>query len=467
MKKVFLLLLLFIPFSVFGVTWSPTGNSICGSSADLATQVQYSDTEGRFICGPYIYNMDGTLKHTINGTFNLWTYIVNDRFVLKRWQGSFCGWAKYDLVTWNQSVFTTWAWIPCNSRLAIRNGEIYDITATSARKLDMFVYGNQNSAFTTVDEWVPWQGTYDAFDQFSGWTYDDGFNRYIFSWEWEWGYMTYLPDVIDGDYWIKYAYVDEFYVLQTGTLYNETANNIYPLTYYYRLESGTGWTYGCESVDAQVSANPDEVQGYVYDEAGDVFEYVGDYNMIYLNYASGSCMGMQSNYFDDISKPEKFLYNGSVIYYLNSSGQSIAYTWTGVEGLVYTAPPSLTTWTGGVDESTFNWDYNDDGDISFWEFFAWIGNTIKAFFLSIVNFFENLKLLIEELMEIGNTEEVNTFSFNLIPTTYAVDVSDTFGANPTVDGSFLQKLYWFFEGFIYFLMLIISILLVVIISRKW
>lgn len=130
------------------------------------------------------------------------------------------------------------------------------------------------------------------------------------------------------------------------------------------------------------------------------------------------------------------------------------------------------TWTGsGIDYDESIWDFDTDGDedVWFWEFFIWIGRVIGYGVNSIIDFFGELKKLIDMLWD-SFTDEVKTFSF--IQTASAEEPAYIWIMfNTSVDmeayeETTLWKFNIFVRGFIVFFIFAISLALFIWITRK-
>jgi hypothetical protein len=129
--------------------------------------------------------------------------------------------------------------------------------------------------------------------------------------------------------------------------------------------------------------------------------------------------------------------------------------------------------TGDIDydSSIWNFDLDGDGDVEFlnWEIFKGIANFFKYFFEKLIEFFTNIKLLIEKLGE-AFTDEEKTFSFNLIPSANATeDISSIINNNVdevAYKQTVLGKIDLFIKWFIAFFILVIWLAFFIWINRN-
>ena len=141
------------------------------------------------------------------------------------------------------------------------------------------------------------------------------------------------------------------------------------------------------------------------------------------------------------------------------------------------------TWDVTVDWTTYTWSINDlwkidgtditsidnlldfdsngDWNLSTTEIINWWSSAIKTWYAETLWFFDKLKNLFEELMKISTTDEKNFwFNFHLINHANALDASDLFVPNWSND-SMQHKIIYFFKGFIYLLLLLVSLYILI------
>jgi len=147
--------------------------------------------------------------------------------------------------------------------------------------------------------------------------------------------------------------------------------------------------------------------------------------------------------------------------------------WNGTTSWTWNIQWTYTTQTGAVsyDSNIWNWDANGDGSV--WildgEIFVWIANMFKYFFEKLVDFFGNIKALIEKLGW-SFTSEVKTLSF--IPGVHAysgVNISSYFNNN--VDQvAYKQTTLWkidtLIKWFIAFFILVVGLAFFIWINRR-
>lgn len=130
-------------------------------------------------------------------------------------------------------------------------------------------------------------------------------------------------------------------------------------------------------------------------------------------------------------------------------------------------------WTGTTlieyDESIWDFDLDGDGEVWLlnWEIFSAIWNMFKYLFDSLMNFFANIKALVEKLNWIFTTE-VKTFSF--MPWVNAYDNWLTNALN-SIGGEWYEETFlWKFDGFIrafvYFFVFIVWIVVFISINKN-
>jgi len=144
---------------------------------------------------------------------------------------------------------------------------------------------------------------------------------------------------------------------------------------------------------------------------------------------------------------------------------STSWTWN-IQG-------TYTTQTGAVayDSNIWNWDANGDGSV--WildgEIFVWIANMFKYFFEKLIDFFWNIKALIEKLWS-SFTSEVKTLSF--IPWAHAysgVNISSYFNNNVdkvAYKNTTLWKIDTLIKWFIAFFILVVGLAFFIWINRR-
>ena len=130
----------------------------------------------------------------------------------------------------------------------------------------------------------------------------------------------------------------------------------------------------------------------------------------------------------------------------------------------YEAP---STQTGGIDEYSWEWDANGDGETSWGEFFSGIANSIKSFFVSLWNLFDNAQKVWDEVDKATTTEQ-KLINF-IIPQTHAefsTWSSLSNAINNKVDeeqyqSTVLWKFDTFFKWFAIFFITVISIAIII------
>lgn len=131
-----------------------------------------------------------------------------------------------------------------------------------------------------------------------------------------------------------------------------------------------------------------------------------------------------------------------------------------------TQPWNANTW---YDSSIWDFDKDWDWDVSIWEFFSGIVWIPWYFLGKLMDFFANIKSLIEVIIDSFTLEE-KTFSF--IPSTYAAeqDISNIFNDNyneEEYNDTFLWKINSFIDWFIFFLVFLFALLSFIYLIQWW
>lgn len=475
MKKILIFIFLFIlstglAFGAIVQVWTvPSGHHYTinkGGDYDIVVMTNHAIIQ--------VYDRVGTLKNTYNAgeswswvySNKIWTfetekyiYFIN---VVKRDNGTAfpCHWGvmslRYDKTNDTYQYINIWQ-------------------TGGTTNCDWWLKSRVNNTQIIIEGgWLNWPRYFD-FDLGTYWTYTWITPLSPVEINWNYIYRASLNQINYLDE-INKEYV--YYVSDTQGDYIEIRNQFISATDF------TGYTYLYNSDLGTISLSiyGEEVGGSL-DMLRAYNDYIGNWS-IYDSakfYIKQTQEGLLAVGFPDATYNYSHTQHQLNFYPINIAGDDILYffndLWQIMKESDYILPLDpfpwtnwdSGTWTLVYDATIWDWDADGDGDVELlnWEIFVWIWKMFKYFFEKLLDFFANVRALLEKLGEVFTSEEK---TFSLIKTSYATENLSSIINNNVDENAYkettLGKIDVFIKWFMAFLILVIGIAFFIWINRS-